>query len=108
MAGFAGAGVASAACPGPAREHAFSQWNDTNISDGLISRAREPMSRLAARVARRLGLSGDALDEVSRATELRDIGKLAPTDVAAVCRDLRGHRSRCATRLLHRAYQAAP
>ena len=38
------------------------------------------VSEMAARVARRLGLSGEALDEVARAAELHDVGKVAVPD----------------------------
>ena len=38
------------------------------------------VAQLAARVARRLGLGGEALDEVARAAELHDIGKLGIPD----------------------------
>jgi two-component system, cell cycle response regulator len=38
------------------------------------------VSDMAARVARRLGLEGEALDEVARAAELHDVGKVAVPD----------------------------
>lgn len=38
------------------------------------------VAQLAARVARRLGLGGEALDEIARAAELHDIGKVGIPD----------------------------
>jgi two-component system, cell cycle response regulator len=38
------------------------------------------VAELAARVARRLGLEGEALDEVTRAAELHDVGKVGIPD----------------------------
>jgi len=48
-------------------------------SDALAEHA-DGIGRLAGRVATRLGLHGEAVDEIVRAAELRDLGKMAIPD----------------------------